>query len=68
MNEDTKQQEQQGNGALPCVSGSYCKWERNDFGMMGFHDYEYVTSCGKNYDCDKVKRENYCPNCGGKIV
>lgn len=50
------------------VSGSYCEWKRCDFGMMGFHDYEYVTTCGKNYDCDKVKKENYCPNCGGKIV
>jgi hypothetical protein len=53
---------------IPIVSGSYCEWKRCDFGMMGIHDYEYVTTCGKNYDCDKVKKENYCPNCGGKIV
>lgn len=53
---------------IPVVSVSYCEWKRYDFGMMGFHDYEYVTECGKNYDCDKVKIENYCPNCGGKIV
>lgn len=45
-----------------------CEWKHQDFGMFGFHDYEYVTSCGKNYDCDKVKKEKYCPNCGGKIV
>ena len=44
-----------------------CKWDRHDFGMMGFHDYEYVTECGKNYDCDKVSKDNFCPNCGGKI-
>lgn len=45
-----------------------CEWKKCDFGMYGFHDYEYVTTCGKNYDCDKVRKENYCPNCGGKIV
>ena len=67
-NEAEKIDNQQGNGVLTCVSGSYCEWKRCDFGMMGFHDYEYVTTCGKNYDCDKVNKENYCPNCGGKIV
>lgn len=50
------------------VVGRYCKWGRYDFGMMGFHHYEYVTGCGKNYDCNKVKKENYNPNCGKKIV
>lgn len=68
INEEDNLQEQQGNEVLPLVSGSYCEWRRCDFGMMGFHDYEYVTTCGKNYDCDKVRKENYCQNCGGKIV
>jgi len=45
-----------------------CEWKYMDFGMMGFSSYEYVTTCGKNYDCDKIRKENYCPNCGGKIV
>ena len=49
-------------------SGRCCEWKVYDFGMMGFHDYEYVTRCGKNYDCNNVNKENYCPNCGGKIV
>lgn len=44
-----------------------CEWKHIDFGMMGFNDYEYVTSCGKHYDCDKISKENFCPNCGGKI-
>ena len=66
--EESKLKAQQEQLDIPVVSGSYCKWNRCDFGMMGFHDYEYVTTCGKNYDCDKVKKENYCPNCGGKIV
>ncbi len=48
----------------PKLSDGYCEWKRCDFGMMGFHDYEYVTTCCKNYDCDKVKKENFCPNCG----
>lgn len=50
------------------VKINICEWKRCDFGMMGFNDYEYVTTCGKNYDCDKVNKENYCPNCGGKII
>ena len=46
---------------------TYCIWKRSDFGMFGFHDYEYVTTCGKSYDCDKVLKEKYCPNCGKLI-
>lgn len=67
-NEESKLEAQQEQLDIPVVSGSYCEWKRCDFGMMGFHDYEYVTTCGKNYDCDEVKKENYCPNCGGKII
>jgi len=50
------------------TNDDYCKWECCDFGMMGIHDYEYVTSCGKNYDSEKTNKENYCPNCGKKII
>jgi len=53
---------------IPIADVRICEWKQCDFGMMGLHDYEYVTTCGKNYDCDKVKKENYCPNCGGKII
>jgi len=49
------------------INDEYCEWKCCDFGTMGFHDYEYVTTCGMNYDCDKTKKENFCPNCGGKI-
>lgn len=45
----------------------YCVWKKINFGMLMVDDYEFVTSCGKSYDCDKVKQENYCPNCGGEI-
>lgn len=44
-----------------------CEWKRVDNGIMGFHDYEYMTTCKRTYDCDKTRVENYCPNCGGKI-
>ncbi len=44
-----------------------CEWKRVDNGMFGFHDYEYKTTCGKNYDYEKTNKENYCPNCGGKL-
>lgn len=44
----------------------YCKWKKADFGMFGVPSYEYYTSCGKNYDCNKIKIENYCPNCGNR--
>jgi hypothetical protein len=56
------------NTKIDSSNNKLCEWKKCDFGMMGFHDYEYVTTCGKNYDCDKVKKENFCPNCGGKIV
>lgn len=45
-----------------------CTWKVVDFGMYGCSDLEYVTTCGKSYDCDKVTKEKYCPNCGGKIL
>ncbi len=44
-----------------------CKWKTVDDGYMGFHDYEYHTTCKKRYSCDEIIKENYCPNCGGKI-
>jgi hypothetical protein len=53
---------------LPDNDTKICKWKSADFGMFGCESYEYITSCSKNYDCDKVNKENYCPNCGGKIV
>lgn len=45
-----------------------CKWEYVDNGMLGFHDYEWQTECGKTYDAEKTNKENYCPHCGGKII
>lgn len=47
----------------------YCIWTQEDHGMMGFHDYEYGTSCGKQFDCDKLYPSNikFCPNCGNPI-
>lgn len=45
-----------------------CEWKVVDYGQMGCQDYQFVTSCGKNYDIENVKKENYCPNCGGKII
>lgn len=47
---------------------NYCEWRKGDYGMMGCSSYEYVTTCGKNYDCDKTQKENHCPNCGKKII
>lgn len=52
---------------LMCMTKETCTWRKCDNGMYGCHDYEYMTTCGKNYDCDKTKIENYCPNCGKKI-
>lgn len=45
-----------------------CKWKKVDNGMFSFHDYEWQTECKKNYDAERTVKENYCPNCGGKII
>lgn len=45
----------------------YCEWKAVDMGMFGCNDYVWITSCGKEYDVDKVIKGNYCPNCGKKI-
>lgn len=44
-----------------------CVWKKGDYGSYGCSSYEYSTTCGVNFDCDKIKKMNYCPNCGGKL-
>jgi hypothetical protein len=44
-----------------------CEWRRVDNGIMGFHDYEYMTTCGRTYKYNTTTRENFCPHCGGKL-
>jgi len=44
-----------------------CVWKKGDYGSYGCSSYEYTTTCGVNFDCDKVTKMNYCPNCGGKL-
>lgn len=44
-----------------------CEWRRVDEGMMGFHDYEWKTSCGERLDCDSTNYDKYCTHCGKEI-
>lgn len=45
-----------------------CNWKLVDNGMMGCHDYEYKTTCGRTLDKDTTTNANYCPYCGGKRI
>jgi DNA-directed RNA polymerase subunit RPC12/RpoP len=49
------------------IKKEYCEWKVVDYGAYGCSDYVYVTTCGMNYDISKIKKQNYCPNCGGKL-
>lgn len=53
---------------MPDNKEKVCIWKLADYGMYGCHDYEWNTTCGKSYDCDKLNHIEikYCPNCGGK--
>ena len=50
----------------PVLAVVNCDWRLVDNGMMGFHDYEYKTTCGRTLDKDTTTNANYCPYCGGK--
>lgn len=52
---------------IELVDDNYCEWKKTDYGMFGCNDYEYITGCGIIYDCDKITKGKYCPNCGHKI-
>jgi hypothetical protein len=46
-----------------------CTWSYSNNSFMGFREFEYNTSCNRNYDADIIRPINpkHCPNCGGKI-
>lgn len=45
-----------------------CKWKHVDMGMFGCSDYVYKTSCGQEYDSNKISPSIFCPNCGNHVV
>jgi predicted PolB exonuclease-like 3'-5' exonuclease len=67
MNEDTKQQEQKGNGVLPCVSNrfSISKTILSDFALFAIIDNQQnKVVCHLVYD----NGEQYCDEMANKML
>lgn len=44
-----------------------CEWKYMNIGMYGCNDYIYKTSCGREYDVNKINKPNFCPHCGNNV-
>ena len=56
--------------AIPSISESgltVCKWKYIDAGIFGCKDLVFLTSCGKEFDANKISRSKFCPNCGHPV-
>jgi hypothetical protein len=78
MNEDTKQQEQKGNGVLPCVSGSDSDWRKPLIDRVKYELRKYtelakrmdelLDECNLEAKYDEAREAEIKRNCYNKIV